>query len=502
MKLTPANASRRGYVLIAVLIVIAVLSLAAYRYSAMMLSEYRATNRISKNSEVKAIAESGIHYTAAILSDPNAMSSIGSNPYNNTSYFQGIQVGKGKFSIITPAYALDTGSGTIPYYYGVVDEGSKLNPNALVAIDPSAGGIAYKALSQLPNMTDQIAYSIIDWIDADSNVSPDGAEDETYMALPNPYHCKNSNLDSIEELLLVQGVTPQLLFGDDTNRNGIQDGNETASSGTFSFGWAPYLTVYSHESNVDPTNSYAARTNVNSQSMQTLLSTLSSSVGNDLAGFIVAYRVYGASNATAGGKTTTGTTSQLYSTMSTAVSNGTVNAKQTISSIWELVGAKVAITGQRGDMTIYTSPLIDTTTLTQALNSLTTKSTTSIVGRINVNTASQTVLNALQGMGLTSSDITAIVSNQPDPTSADQSAYQTTAWLYSTAGLTTAKLKTLDPYITTTSQVYRIQSIGYYDKDGPMARIEAVVDTNLGYPRFLYYRDLTELGRGIDPRSN
>ena len=88
-------------------------------------------------------------------------------------------------------------------------------------------------------MTDQIAYSIIDWIDSDSNTSPDGAEDDYYMSLPNPYHCKNSYLDSIEELLLVQGMTPYLLFGDDTNRNGQQDGNETAQSGTFSFGWAP-----------------------------------------------------------------------------------------------------------------------------------------------------------------------------------------------------------------------------------------------------------------------
>ena len=86
----PSSPSRRGYVLIAVLIVIAVLSLAAYRYSAMMLAEYRATNRISKNAEVKAIADSGIHYSAAILSDPTAMSTIGSNPLitRQPNYFQ------------------------------------------------------------------------------------------------------------------------------------------------------------------------------------------------------------------------------------------------------------------------------------------------------------------------------------------------------------------------------------------------------------------------------
>jgi hypothetical protein len=56
--------------------------------------------------------------------------------------------------------------------------------------------------------------------------------------------------------------------------------------------------------------------------------------------------------------------------------------------------------------------------------------------------------------------------------------------------------------------VYRIQSIGYFEKGGPVARVEAVVDTNPinpglpGSPRILYYRDLTELGRAIDPRNN
>ena len=35
------------------------------------------------------------------------------------------------------------------------------------------------------------------------------------MSLDPPYNAKNGPLDSIEELLFVQGVTPQLLFGND-----------------------------------------------------------------------------------------------------------------------------------------------------------------------------------------------------------------------------------------------------------------------------------------------
>jgi len=62
-------------------------------------------------------------------------------------------------------------------------------------------------------------------------------------------------------------------------------------------------------------------------------------------------------------------------------------------------------------------------------------------------------------------------------------------------------VKALEPFITTRSQVYRIQSVGYFDGEGPTVRIEAVIDTNNGRPRILMRRDLTELGKGFDMQS-
>ena len=44
-----------------------------------------------------------------------------------------------------------------------------------------------------------------------------------------------------------------------------------------------------------------------------------------------------------------------------------------------------------------------------------------------------------------------------------------------------------------TSMVYRIESIGYLAGGSPVVRIEAVIDINLGSPRILYYRELTDL---------
>ena len=59
---------RQGYVLIAVLVVIVVLTLAAYRYSDMMMAERQLSDRILKHAQAKALADSGIHYAIAMLS--------------------------------------------------------------------------------------------------------------------------------------------------------------------------------------------------------------------------------------------------------------------------------------------------------------------------------------------------------------------------------------------------------------------------------------------------
>jgi len=61
-----------------------------------------------------------------------------------------------------------------------------------------------------------------------------------------------------------------------------------------------------------------------------------------------------------------------------------------------------------------------------------------------------------------------------------------------------AKVKAIESYITARTQVYRFQSLGYYQGGGPTARIEAVVDGNNGRPRIVYRRDLGELGSGFD----
>src|SRR5262249_5473304 len=122
--------------------------------------------------------------------------------------------------------------------------------------------------------------------------------------------------------------------------------------------------------------------------------------------------------------------------------------------------------------------------------------------RVNVNTAPKAVLLALPG--LSDGDVQNILDHRPTPSSTQtpDPIYQTPAWLITEASFSPTTLRTLERYITGRSQVYRVQVIGYVDSNGPSARVEAVIDTNAGRPRIVYFRDLTELGKGFDLGSN
>ena len=58
-------------------------------------------------------------------------------------------------------------------------------------------------------------------------------------------------------------------------------------------------------------------------------------------------------------------------------------------------------------------------------------------------------------------------------------------------------MKNLMPYICAGGGVYRAQVIGFYDKGGPYARFEAIIDATTQPPRVLFWRDLSHLGRGF-----
>src|SRR5262249_32759822 len=136
MLIKPYRDPRSGSVLVAVLVIITLLSLAAYHYSELMTAEYRAADSSLRALQANAPPGSGVHHRAAALSDPTTFkSSLNSNPFDNQSMSSGIQVGDstanrtGRFYIFSPA-DYETGSFGQNIRYGVIDESGKININA------------------------------------------------------------------------------------------------------------------------------------------------------------------------------------------------------------------------------------------------------------------------------------------------------------------------------------------------------------------------------------
>ena len=91
---------------------------------------------------------------------------------------------------------------------GLTDEERRFNLNT--APEPVLKRLAMLAGGLSDEDAAEVAASIADWRDADSDQRPLGAEGFYYRTLTHPYDCKDGPFENVEELQLVRGVSPTL----------------------------------------------------------------------------------------------------------------------------------------------------------------------------------------------------------------------------------------------------------------------------------------------------
>lgn len=362
--------------------------------------------------------------------------------------------------------------------------------------DASAGSSERDILMALPGMTEPIADAILDFLDEDDEPREFGAESEYYGALVPPYKPKNKPLDSIEELLLVRDVTPQLLFGADVNFNALADPDEIDpmmldgvdnSTGAMDRGWAAYLTLHSRQKELRPDGT--AKIDLNSDDLEQLYADLDEALGTQWATFIVAYRQNGPYDGDEPGRR--GATGKLDLTQP---------AKATLETPLDLIGARVEVQFDGDEEpTILESPLPDARgdpadMLGTLLDQTTTEKKSVIVGRVNVNMAPRAVLCAVPGITPDLAD--AIVAQRVENPAEAPASHRHATWILSEGLVELDKMKELYSRLCGGGCVYRAQAIGYFDRSGPAVRLEAYVDASAPTPKLLRLRDLTPLGRG------
>lgn len=420
-----AAQSKRGSVLIIVIwVCLGLVALALY-FANSMSSELRAADNRAAQIEAQQAVAAGTRYAAFVLGQ---FATGGTVPRSDDYKSAAVPVGDAQFWFIGRDPHLPADNEP---FFGLVDEASKLNLNT-----------ASRAMIEaLPGMTPELAESILAWRRRAGSVDS-GADSNVYARLDPPRMNKGGTFESVDELRLVYGMTLDVLFGEDANRNGALDANEDDSertaprddgNGQLLAGIAEFVTVHSRQTTRGPSGS--RRVDIRTpQSRQPLNRLLQQRLGNDRAAAV-----------------------------QRAI--GDRQFQSVAEFMWDSGLTAEEYAQVRGEFT---------------------HSDGNVSGLININTASETVLTCIPGIGVENAAL--IVSYRQ--TRRDE--LTSFAWMKEV--LPRASVVRAGPFITDQSYQFTadVAAVGRLGRGYTRAR--TVFDTTSGTPRAVYHQDLTAAG--------
>ncbi len=364
--------------------------------------------------------------------------------------------------------------------YGVTDESSKLNIN--VATRMQLVALIAPFIDEDAEVTvDDLADGLLDWRDADDMPLPFGAESEFYARLEPPYAVKNAAFDTVEELLLVRGFTGELLYGEDYDRNGLMSPNE--DDGALSFppddadaklnrGLYPYVTVYSRTLERSADN----RPRAYLFGDQTVIADRLEDVVDDPAK--IAFVTQAAS-----GQPRITSPAEL---LKPRTEGGGNNQQQRGQAQPGQQGQPSQQQQEQQQQTEVPSPLT-VEDMVWVMDLLTASETGETVGLISINTAGAKVLATLPG--LTDEDVAELIAARAE---LEPEALRSSGWAAAVLGA--EKFVAIAPLITSRGIRFHVESMGYADHVGTVARLETILEMRGPVAQIVYNRDITMLG--------
>lgn len=198
---------QRGVALILVLWTFAAVAVLAAEFARAMHDEAASTRNFKEATRAKMVAMAGINEAILALQAARERNDGDFDPFEdeeNPDPIRSLSQGDGQW--------VEASFRGHRYEVRVIDEAGKLSLNKL---DANMFRVICENLGIPPSEAEIIADSIIDWTDSDDLHLTNGAESEYYEGLDRPYRAKNAWFDSVEELLLVRGVTQDIFYGYD-----------------------------------------------------------------------------------------------------------------------------------------------------------------------------------------------------------------------------------------------------------------------------------------------
>jgi DNA uptake protein ComE-like DNA-binding protein len=471
---------KRASVLVGLLWCVAILSLVVVSVLHTSRIDLIAGKNYGDRIQAHYLALAGIEKAKALLyKNAHERSTSGKNHtgelYNAPDQFRDVSFGRGKFRVFRRGRQ-DEGGGIV---YGISDEESRLNINTA----------SMQQFTNLNGLTVDIAKAILDWRgggndnnnnnnnnNSGNNNGADpngpagvGANEDYYLGLQPPYQPRHGPLQTVRELLLVRGVTRDLLFGNDKHQNGLLpaagDGEDDSLSGDLNAdtdaGWAELFTVASTEKNVDA----GGQDRVNVQSADENALTGVKGITSAMARAIVSYRGQNQFQSIANLLDVTSQQNQGQN------SGGNQNANGGAQSGNQNSGASSS-----GNKVITQNDFL------QFADNVTTVDGQDLTGLININTAGRDVLMCLPGVDRQLAQ--AIISYRQS-----SGYFPNTGELLKVGGLTSDIFKQVAPLVTVRSETFRILSEGRVTSTGARQRIQEVVHVGLNEITTLGYRE-------------
>jgi len=442
MKLSSLNfqhGSQRGSVLVIVLMIcIGLISIALYFANSMTMELRAADNRASGLAADQAI-EGAARYLTTVLS---YYGTNGITPTLDQYAAEAVPVGNSLKPEENAHFWLigrDLGGVVVTDpHFAIRDEASKLNLNAeWLNADLFA--------TNIPDITVDCAEAIIDW----RSTNATGIASLNYAQMG--YLPKHSEFETVGEMRLLYGITPEMLEGDDLNRNGVLDANEADLNGNGQAdpGLLEYFTTFSREPNT--LNDGSSLTNVNSRT--NLQVVLESHLGSSRASEIV-QRIFNSQGGNNGLPTTQFTN---------------------LLQFFLACNSQAQMTSDE---------------FSQIYHDITATTNSFTIGRVNVNTASAAVLACLPGMNMDLAQqlVTYRVNNAVDLNSF--------AWIVDALGAGSPALQALAGGDFITGKAYQftvdVAALGPFGRG--YRRVRFIFDTSEGTPKIIYRQDLSRLG--------
>jgi len=235
---TPSAAWRkreRGFALIAVLLVLALVGIVGAEFAYSMRLEASAVRAYKAGVVASHLAEAAVEQAIREIIVDAAYVGVGDD--GNLTFYQRDRTARPRLARDKVPFA----GGE--FSYRLSDEEGRLNVNTS---PPDRLERLLRALALHKPQRVTIIDSIQDWRDPDENHRLNGAESEdTYLKLPVPHRSRNGNLEAVAELLQIKGVTPAIYNGAE-GRPALRDVVTVKTPGQVNINTAPVVVLQAY----------------------------------------------------------------------------------------------------------------------------------------------------------------------------------------------------------------------------------------------------------------